>query len=63
MPFAAPVDPYHDDESYMTVEECAKVMNKSVEEVRRLMRLQILRTHYHWGDVMVQPAAVVGYTT
>ncbi|MGA9360571.1 MAG: hypothetical protein WBW75_22020 [Mycobacterium sp.] len=64
MPFATPIDPYRegDSETYMTVPECAEVMHISEERVRQLMRLGVLRTRYHWGSILVQPAAVAGYT-
>jgi hypothetical protein len=58
------VDPYRDDDSdtYMTVQECAERMNTTPERVRQLARMRVLRTRYAWGDVLVQPAMVSGYT-
>jgi hypothetical protein len=47
---------------------CASVvgterMNLSIEQVQRLIiKLRVLRTRYAWGDVMVQPAIVPGWT-
>jgi hypothetical protein len=32
------------------------------EPVRQLMKLRVLRTRYRWGDVLVQPAVVAGWT-
>jgi hypothetical protein len=51
------------DESFMSVQECARVMGVSEERVRQLAKVRVLRTRYAWGDVLVQPAAVMGYTT
>jgi hypothetical protein len=49
-------------DTFVSVEECAKVMAVSPERVRQLMKLRILRTRYQWGSVLVQPAAVRGWT-
>ncbi|MEZ0363388.1 hypothetical protein ACAG26_06740 [Mycobacterium sp. pUA109] len=67
MPFAVPVDPYHDErqddlETFVTVDECARTMNITPERVRQLAKLRVLRTRYGWGDVLVQPAKVAGWT-
>ena len=48
--------------TFMSVEECAKRMGITTERVRQLMKLRVLRTRYGWGDVLVQPACVAGYT-
>ena len=48
--------------TFVTVDECAAVMNTTAVRVRQLMKLRVLRTRWAWGDVLVQPAAVAGWT-
>jgi hypothetical protein len=48
--------------TFMSVEECAQRMGCTTERVRQLIKLRVLRTRYAWGDVMVQPAVVAGWT-
>jgi hypothetical protein len=61
MPFAVPVNPYAEydpRESYVTVRECAEILNMSREQVIELANQGTLRTR--WG--LVQPAAIPGFT-
>ncbi len=63
MLFSKPIDPYTDD--YVSVEECAKRMNISVEQVFELVSSHALRAYRWggWGDVLVQPAILSGAPT
>lgn len=65
MPWARPVDPYvnpyveHDPrESFVTVRQCAEVLNISEERVVQLARQGTLRSR----GKLVQPALIPGYT-
>jgi hypothetical protein len=62
MPFTQPVNPYAEfdpRESYVTVRECAKVLNMTEEQVRELAKRGTLRSR----GMLVQPALIPGYTT
>jgi DNA-binding Lrp family transcriptional regulator len=61
MPFAQPVNPYVEydpKESFVTVRECAEVLNMSEERVRELAKRGMLRSR----GMLVQPALIPGYT-
>jgi hypothetical protein len=61
MPFARPVNPYVEfdpRESFVTVRECAEVLNISEERACELARSGTLRSR---GN-LVQPALIPGYT-
>jgi hypothetical protein len=61
MPFARPVNPYIDydpRESFVTVRECAELLNISEDDVRELAKRGTLRSR----DGLVQPALIPGYT-
>jgi hypothetical protein len=58
MPFARPEDPYRDVD-YVPIEVCAQLMDTSVDAVRRLIRLRVLRTRWDRGTTLVQPAVTV----
>ncbi|ORA82091.1 hypothetical protein [Mycobacterium malmoense] len=60
MPFSKPIDPYGDD--YVSVEECAKRMNITTEQVFELVSSHALRAYRWggWGDIVVQPAILSG---
>ena len=49
-------------DTFVSVAQCAKAMDITEDQVRRLIKLRVLRTRYAWGDVMVQPAVVAGWT-
>jgi hypothetical protein len=49
-------------DTYMSVKQCAALMNITEGRVRHLARYRVLRSRYFGGDVLVQPAAVAGYT-
>ena len=62
MPFAEPVNPYADldpRESYVTIRECAELLNISDEDVIELAKRGTLRSR----GMLVQPALIPGYTT
>ena len=61
MPFVQPVNPYTDcdpRESYVTVRECAEVLNISQGKVIELANRGTLRSR----GGLVQPALIPGYT-
>lgn len=45
-------------ESLMSIDEAAELMGRTPEEVRRLIRLRLLATRCHRGDLLVRPSAV-----
>jgi hypothetical protein len=53
------VDPYVDIESYVTVRECAELLNISEVDVIELAKRGTLRSRGR----LVQPALISGYTT
>lgn len=62
MPFAQPVNPYVDvdpRESYVTVRECAEILNMTEDRVIELAKRGTLRSIGR----LVQPAFIPGYTT
>jgi hypothetical protein len=59
MPFPESVDPYVDIESYVTVRECAELLNISQDKVIELAKQGTLRSR----GSLVQPALIQGYTT
>jgi hypothetical protein len=62
MPFARPVDPHLEDDlrdSFVTVGECAEILNLSEERVRQLAEQGTLRS----SGQLVQPALIPAYTT
>jgi hypothetical protein len=62
MPWADPVDPYVEHEtweSFVTVRHCAEVLNMTEDQVIELAKRGTLRTRGR----LVQPALIPGYTT
>jgi hypothetical protein len=62
MPFTQPVNPYVEydpRESFVTIRECAKVLNLSEDRVIELANRGTLRSR----GPLVQPAVIPGYTT
>ena len=49
-------------DTYMSVKQCAAPMNVTEGRVRHLARYRLLPSRYFRGDVLIQPAAVAGYT-
>jgi hypothetical protein len=61
MPFARPVNPNVDinpRESFVTVRECAEILNLSEDRVREFARRGTLRSR----GMLVQPASIRGIT-
>lgn len=62
MPFAQPVNPYTDidpRESFVSVRECAELLDISTDDVMVLAKRGTLRSR----GGLVQPAFIPGYTT
>jgi hypothetical protein len=48
--------------TFVSIDECAAVMNTTPERLRQYIKLRVLGTRYQWGTVMVQPVWVPGWT-
>ncbi|WP_163685905.1 hypothetical protein [Mycolicibacterium gadium] len=54
--------PWDDDGTgeWLTVEDCARRMRVSQDQVLDMVRRRVLRTRHQWGVTLVQPAIVSG---
>jgi excisionase family DNA binding protein len=53
----------YDEDSWLTVDECAARLGITVERVRELVAARVLRARRDGMLTLVEPALVPGYTT